>query len=50
MFETHPFYKFASIAARIIWCSKGFCLTAVPVGVVLGGIADIDELTRAKGL
>lgn len=29
-----PLDRFASIAARIILCSKGFCETAAPVGVV----------------
>ncbi len=45
-----PLDRFASIAARIIWCSKGLCETAAPVGVVFGGMAGIDELRKAKGL
>ena len=43
-----PLDRFASIAARIIWCSKGFCETAAPVGVVFGGMAGIDEIRKAK--
>lgn len=45
-----PLDRFASIVARIILCSKGFCETAAPVGVVFGGMAGIDELRKAKGL
>ena len=45
-----PLDRFASIAARIILCSKGLCETAAPVGVVFGGMAGIDELRKAKGL
>jgi hypothetical protein len=40
----------ASLVARIIWCSKGFCEAAAPVGIVFGGMAGIDELRKAKGL
>lgn len=45
-----PLDRFASIAARIILCSKGFCETAALVGVVFGGMAGVDELRKAKGL
>ena len=45
-----PLDKLSSIAARIIMCSKGFCDTAAPVGVVIGGMASIDEIRKAKGL
>jgi len=45
-----PLDRFASIAARIILCSKGLCETAAPVGVVFGGMAGIDELRKVKGL
>lgn len=48
--KNSPLDKFASIAARIIWCSKGFCETAAPVGVIFGGMVGINELRRAKGL
>lgn len=44
-----PLDRFASLAAIIIWCSKGFCESAAPVGVVFGGMAGIDELRKAKG-
>ena len=45
-----PLDRFATIAAKIILCSKGLCETAAPVGVVFGGMAGIDELRKAKGL
>ena len=45
-----PLDRFATIAARIILCSKGLCETAAPVGVVFGGMAGVDELRKAKGL
>lgn len=45
-----PLDRFASIAARIILCSKGLCEIAAPVGVVFGGMAGVDELRKAKGL
>lgn len=45
-----PLDRFASIAARIILCSKGLCETAAPVGVVFGGMAGIDEIRKVKGL
>lgn len=48
--KNSPLDRFASIAARIIWCSKGFCETAAPIGVAFGGMAGIDELRKAKGL
>lgn len=48
--KNSPLDRFASIAAKIIWCSKGFCETAAPIGVVFGGMAGIDELRKAKGL
>lgn len=42
--------KFASLAAKIILCSKGACELAVPIGVIFGGMSGIDELRKAKGL
>lgn len=45
-----PLDRLASIAAKIIWCGKGFCDVAAPVGVVFGGMAGLDELRKAKGL
>lgn len=45
-----PLDRFATIAAKIILCSKGLCETAAPVGVLFGGMAGIDELRKAKGL
>ena len=45
-----PLDRFASIATRIILCSKGLCETAALVGVVFGGMAGVDELRKAKGL
>lgn len=45
-----PLDRFATLAAKIILCSKGLCETAAPVGVVFGGMAGIDELRKAKGL
>jgi hypothetical protein len=45
-----PLDRFASIAAKIILCSKGFCETAAPIGILFGGMAGLDELIKAKGL
>ena len=42
--------RFASIAAKIILCTKGLCEVAAPIGIVFGGMAGIDELRKAKGL
>ena len=44
-----PLDKFASLAARLIWCSKNFCEVAAPIGIMYGGMAGIDELRKAKG-
>lgn len=48
--KNSPTYRLASLMARIIWCSRGFCETAAPFGFVFGGMAVIDELRKAKGL
>ena len=48
--KNSPTDRLASLMARIIWCSRGFCETAAPFGVVFGGLAGIDELRKAKGL
>jgi len=45
-----PLDRFASLATRIIWCSKGFCEVAAPIGVTYGGMAGLDELRKMKGL
>ena len=45
-----PLDKFAGIISRIVWCSKGFCDVAAPIGVAYGSMAAIDELRKIKGL
>jgi hypothetical protein len=44
-----PFDRFASLSARLLWCVKGFCETAAPVGVAYGAMAGFDELRKLKG-
>jgi len=44
-----PFDRFATFAARLLWCSKGFCEVAAPIGVTYGAMAGIDELRKIKG-
>jgi len=44
-----PFDRFATFAARLLWCSKGFCDVAAPIGVTYGTMAGIDELRKIKG-
>ena len=48
--KNSPLDKLASTLARVIWCSKGLCDAAVPIGVAYGGLAGLDELRKAKGL
>ena len=45
-----PLDKFASIAAKIALCSKGFCETVAPISIIFGGMAGADEIRKAKGL
>lgn len=44
-----PFDRFATFAARLLWCSKGFCDIVAPIGVSYGAMAGIDELRKIKG-
>ena len=44
-----PFDRFATFSARLIWCSKGFCDIAAPIGITYGTMASIDELRKLKG-
>jgi hypothetical protein len=44
-----PFDRFATYASRLLWCSKGFCDIAAPVGITYGAMAGIDELRKLKG-
>jgi len=39
-----PFDRLASFATRLIWCSKGFCDFAAPIGISYGALAGLDEL------
>lgn len=45
-----PYDKFATYAARLIWCGKGLCEVAAPIGVTYGAMAGIDELRKLRGL
>ena len=44
-----PFDRFATFAARLLWCSKGFCDVAAPIGITYGAMAGFDELRKIKG-
>lgn len=47
--QNSPFDRFATYAAKILWCSKGFCDSVAPIGVTFGAMAGIDELKKLKG-
>jgi hypothetical protein len=45
-----PLERFASYAARILFCVKGVCETATPIGISYPAMAAIDEIRKIKGL
>jgi len=44
-----PLDKFATLASKLIFCVKGACDTAVPLGVALGVMAGFDTIHEHKG-
>jgi|SRR5690348_656581 hypothetical protein len=44
-----PLDKFATLASKLIFCVKGACDTAVPLGVALGVMAGFDTILEHKG-
>jgi len=44
-----PLDKFATLASKLIFCIKGACDTAVPLGVALGVMAGFDTILEHKG-
>lgn len=44
-----PLDRFASLAGKLIFCAKGACDTAAPIGSALGLMAGVDQLLEAKG-
>lgn len=45
-----PLDRLASFGARLIFCVKGFCEVATPIGISYGAMAGIDELRKLQGL
>ena len=37
------------LAGKLIFCAKGACDTAAPIGSALGLMAGVDQLLEAKG-
>jgi hypothetical protein len=44
-----PLDKFATLASKLIFCVKGACDSAVPLGVALGVMAGFDTILEHKG-
>lgn len=44
-----PLDKFATLASKLIFCVKGACDTAAPLGVALGVMAGFDTILEHKG-
>lgn len=44
-----PLDRYASIIAKAIFCAKGVCETAQPVGLTLGLMLGFDEVLKAGG-
>ena len=44
-----PLDKFATLASKLIFCIKGACDSAVPLGVALGVMAGFDTILEHKG-
>ena len=44
-----PLDRFATMAGKLIFCAKGACDSAVPIGTAVGLMAGMDQLLEAKG-
>jgi len=44
-----PLDKLASLGAKFIFCAKGACEQAAPVGIVLGVLGGIDMIIEGSG-
>lgn len=44
-----PYDKFASNTSKLLWCTKGFCEGAAPIGIFYGSMAGFDELMKIRG-
>jgi hypothetical protein len=44
-----PLDKFATLASKLIFCVKGVCDTAAPLGIALGVMAGFDTILEHKG-
>lgn len=45
--KNSPVDRFATLGARALWCLKGACETAQPVGVTLGLMISTDQILQA---
>jgi len=44
-----PLDKYASMLARVLFCAKGLCDTASPIGISLGLILGVDQVLKDGG-
>ena len=47
--KNSPLDKYASIIAKVVFCAKGLCETAQPVGLSLGLMLGFDEVLKSGG-